>query len=286
METVKLKLKKSSVSFSNWSIFTIGLFIIISIEAYQILSPEYDAENYETIDLLKTIMIFAPLFFVVHLLYLRRKNWNTYKSETIEIPKIQIKKVIDYGDSVKIQTKDNNFYVYKDDIENPDCLEMIPYKNETNFDLAIWVFFYFIVMVAALCLKNNPFLEKLNFKYYLPALQIETTQVNATYIKQLEIGIPFRFRTSEKHKVLIDNKEVEIRAVSENDLSNRIYNPAYLEHLEKGESLKIKIRTEDYLNLKTNQKDDINLRFYELEANGDILYKKRGLKEEFETATF
>jgi len=121
-------------------------------------------------------------------------------------------------------------------------------------------------------------LDRYNPKYHLPILQIETNQVNAKYLEKLAIEIPYRFRTSEKHKVLIDSTEVEIRAVAERNLSIRIYNLAALEHLQNGDSLKIKIRTEDYEKYLKTRKFEKRLRFYELEANGEILYQKRGLK--------
>ena len=120
--------------------------------------------------------------------------------------------------------------------------------------------------------------DRYNPKYHISPLKIETTQINAKYLRKLPIKSPLGLYTSEKHKVLIDTMEVVIRAVAEADLLSRIYNPLAFDQLQNGDLLKIKVRTEDYQRLGIFDNSDKQMRFYELKANGEILLQKRGLK--------
>jgi len=279
METVKFKVKKGEPIFSKREIlfYVILILIFISPEIYQIYSPEYDAENFESRDFFKLFYLWIPfLLFSKYPDFIMQKrinkNWDTFGANTVEIPIKEIGWVFDKDDSVEIQVKKNSFYLQKKEIEAFDNFKEVVKIYEDFKPLRyLYGFLLFIaVIIFPIMLKNDPLVDSYNFKYYLPTLQIKTTQIEATFIEEIH--------NNKKYKVIITRNEVGISTPSGWDLPNKIINKSALKLLPTSTPIKIKIRTKDYENYLKTGKFDKNLRFYELEANGDILYQKRGLR--------
>lgn len=300
METVKFRLKKNYTALIDWSSIINSIFSIVIISGliYEAINKTYDAENFPSFLLNTFFILLVALGFTALINYLQFKNlkkhWGAENSDTIEIAEKEIDRIIDSWDFIKVETKTDSFNINKKYFENLDFLTKAPHllQKETPTFNIIGVFYVLIFFAFAAgtvhLIQSTPSLYKYNLKYHFPTLQIETTQIDATYVKAVTEKHNFYIQevVIERYTVLINNTKVELKVVEESNLVNKIYNRQALTQLKKGSPVRIKIRTKDYENLIKNGKPKWFIRFYELEANGDILYQKRGLKEDFETATF
>jgi len=293
METLKFTLEKKDINLINQAIWPILIYavFVLGFPVYEIIFEGADVETFETYEVIKSSIFFCFLsYFMYPVFYnqvkLRRvkQKWGKLNSNLIAIPKKELKEIEELEDTIKIQTNSFSFEVNKNAFENLDQFTVIPDKSGDE-SLILWLLKWFILaflfifsILFFIHAKNNSMVDRYNPKYHISPLKIETTQINAKYLRKLPIKSPLGLYTSEKHKVLIDTMEVVIRAVAEADLLSRIYNPLAFDQLQNGDLLKIKVRTEDYQRLGIFDNSDKQMRFYELKANGEILLQKRGLK--------
>ncbi len=302
METVKFEVKKERVIFYKLSFiinltFHLGLFLWLLFHTIKSTTNKtLDAEYFSWF-----LFLLIPLILLIFciekfsnysVLKKLKTSWGVNNSNIIEIPNNELEGIVNYWNHVLIKTKKNRFLVVKDYFEDLDYVSKLPqlpnnkrpnYFKTNAFQLILLVSFGFILWF----LSVNTICEgKYNLKYLIPALQIETIQLEVKYIQDTDIIYTRNDKKERNHLFLIDSVQFRITAPDELFLADKILNITALKKLRTGAPIKIKIRPKDYKKFIKDGSSDWYFPFYELEANGDILYQKRGLKEDFETATF
>lgn len=294
METINFRLHKGRIIYSQlgYVFFAFIILFFASQAIYYFQKSDLDAENINWFSIFFLgPMILISLFKVVDILHLRKfqKKWGTTDKYEISIPKTELIGAKKYWQTVYIATKEERFqidsFLFKelDKVEefpfNPDFDKIKKFTFASFFKISVLVLFF----IAMAGFTSN---GKYDLKYLIPFLKIETTQIEGVYIKKINKEPSLKFTNTKYHIIRIDSKNNQIVIPYESKLDNKIFNKAALKLLPNGTPIKIKIRSSDYEKFIKTGKFDKSLRFYELEANGDILYKKRGLKEKFEIAIF
>jgi len=298
METVKFKLNEnySSIIRDCLLLLIIFGFILLYMKFNGLKFGSTDAENFRWVYAFLMIINIATIlsnwlgeYFTVGKL---KNFWGTKSTNIIEIPKSEFKGIQAQRNNIFIKTTDQVFQIEKNRFDDFDYIKNLPpYSGSINtkvqpkYYLFMGYLFSISVAIILLCLGNS-FNGKYDLKYAIPAFQIETIQFDAKYIKATNRLTAVPELDQRAHKILVDSSEIDISSPQQFFLADKIFNKPALKLLPTSTPIKIKIRTKDYENYLKTGKFDKNLRFYELEANGDILYQKRGLREDFEIATF
>jgi len=298
METVKINFIKK-ISIPKWTIFFNFLFILPMFVDYVIryIRQTLDVGGFSTAVfflILINICVVPFLIFREYFAFKKFKNkWSVSDSNFIEIQKEILKGIFDFGNKIQIQTNNNEFFIpkkYIEDLEqlNIDSLSPKP-KEYLRAELIkkLWTPFLLLIIGITIFMLRSNYMEDYNFKYAIPSFQIKTIQLEVKYIEDATFVHHFSYRETvyKRYKVLINDSQEIITFVNDWHIGNKIFNENALNQLKPGSLIKIKVRTEDYQDF-LKQKKFRKFPFYELEANGDILYQKRGLREDFEIATF
>lgn len=302
METVKFELKSKKKIFGLLSSFIALILIILSLKSLSLRSTTIDLEiiyGHEMFLFVIYIIGFISLIFRIrnYLTYKKmKKKWGTEKRYSIEISKNKLISVHKIWDKVIIRTTEEEYKISKGFFIDQKALKNLPSYGSSNQKIYHLPSFYSFLfgtlmfigaMISMISSQNG---GKYDLKYLISPLRIKTIQIEGNFVQKKD---DFKYNMSNfpqdegrNQCILIDDKKVRLESPWAFKLADKIFNKEALKLLPNDTPIRIKIRKIDYENFIKTGKFDKTLRFYELEANGDILYQKRGLKEEFEVATF
>lgn len=285
METLKIEFDKRQYKFIKYGTIIWGILFISS--TYSLLQQfGKDVETFEWFRHATPFLNLSLVYLIGFCQYLPalkiQRKFPLKKSLGFEIPIASITGVKINRNQVTIETNEGSHTLPK----NLIIVQLDKLKNlkevtlsESRKSEGVWLLSSLVPAILGLIILVA-WISGNDLKFHLPIKQIEVVEVSG--ILKFDRHVRIEKRNVTRYLLLsLENHSESFPYISSYKLDNDFVKDTSSFTLRKGTPLTLKIRKEDLERFNSGEKaaPGTEIKCYEIKANGDLLLRKKGLKE-------